>query len=189
MTAVIFSKSGSKNATERNLIDRVEDMRGRFHRPFASTSQEVLRRLSAKLVAKRETPQFAALGFWLRPAETLRLKKDFFSGVPNNSHAIARGISFHLPPNNVDTLFVYSWALSFLAGNANIVRLPSLRSQRLVWLIDTLIEILEDTGEIDRHIFCSYNLETALNKEISKLADLRIIWGGDAKVNAVSTLP
>ena len=36
-----------------------------------------------------------------------------------------RGLVFHVPPANVDTIFVYSWALSALAGNSNVVRISS----------------------------------------------------------------
>ena len=36
-----------------------------------------------------------------------------------------RGNVFHLPPANVDTIFVYSWAISALAGNHNVVRISS----------------------------------------------------------------
>ncbi|MFC6804089.1 acyl-CoA reductase [Deinococcus caeni] len=36
-----------------------------------------------------------------------------------------RGLVFHVPPANVDTIFIYSWLMSVLAGNRNVIRLSS----------------------------------------------------------------
>jgi hypothetical protein len=182
----VFSDAGVRAMPEAEFAERLDRLEGASLRPFSATSQEVLFRLSKQLVSKRETPQFAALGYWLRPASIKRLKDVFLGSLPATHHPVARGMAFHLPPSNVDTLFVYSWALSLLAGNANIVRLPSRRSPRVDWLIRALIEILKGAGDDDRHVFCSYEVGTGLNREISLRSDLRIIWGGDAKVNEVS---
>src|SRR5229473_1854189 len=54
---------------------------------------------------------------------------DFLAGLarrlltPGGVRRFPRGLVFHVPPANVDTIFVYSWALSALAGNRNVVRI------------------------------------------------------------------
>ena len=183
----VFTDAGIREMAEAEFTHRLDRLAGASLRPFSAASQEVLSRLSTLLVGKRETPQFAALGYWLRHASITRLKEGFLGRLPATQHPVARGMAFHLPPSYVDTIFVYSWALSLLAGNANIVRLPSRRSPQVDWLIRALIDVLKGAGDDDRHVFCSYEVGTGLNREISLRSDLRIVWGGDAKVNEVSS--
>ena len=35
---------------------------------------------------------------------------------------LSRGVVFHIAPKNVDTIFVYSFVLSLLCANKNIIR-------------------------------------------------------------------
>ena len=183
----VFSSGGVTEMPEAGFLQQLDRFSGTSLIPFSDVSREILSRLSSQLVGRRETPQFAALGYWLRPASINRLKDSFASRIPENQFPVARGMAFHLPPSNVDTIFVYSWALSLLAGNANIVRLPSRRSPQVEWLIRTLVEALEAVGDSHRHLFCAYDIGTGLSREISLRADLRLIWGGDAKVNEISS--
>lgn len=183
----MFTSAGVTEMPGSGFMQQLDRMSGSSITPFSGVSREILSRLSSQLVGRRETPQFAALGYWLRPASINRLKESFATRIPANQFPVARGTAFHLPPSNVDTIFVYSWALSLLAGNANIVRLPSRRSPQVEWLIRALVEALEAVGDGHRHLFCAYDVGTGLNREISLRADLRMIWGGDAKVNEVSS--
>ena len=96
------------------------------------------------------------------------------------------GLALHPPPANVDTIFVYSWALSVLAGNANIVRLPASLSSAAETAVRIIVEALTRAGEGHRHLFCSYPYATELERSLSSNCDLRVIWGGDAKIEAVS---
>ena len=185
----MFSSAGVTEMPESGFMQHLDKLSDSSLAPFSDVSREILSRLSSQLLGRRETPQFAALGYWLRPASINRLKESFATRIPANQFPVARGMAFHLPPSNVDTIFVYSWALSLLAGNANIVRLPSRRSPQVEWLIRTLVESLEAVGDAHRHLFCAYEVGTGLNREISLRADLRMIWGGDAKVNEVSSDP
>ena len=95
-----------------------------------------------------------------------------------------RGNVFHVPPANVDTIFVYSWALSALAGNHNVVRI----SERSAAAADTILQALNDTladadpviGRTQRMI--TYGRDDAVTAALSQWCDLRVIWGGDAAV-------
>ena len=57
-----------------------------------------------------------------------------------------RGLVFHVPPANVDTIFVYSWALSALAGNPNVVRISSRSAGAADACSTTLNETLGDAA-------------------------------------------
>jgi len=182
----VYSSDGNADFSKTDFVQRIDRLSEASLVPFSAASQEVLTRLSSQLVGRRETPQFAALGYWIRPAAIARLKDSYLRSIPARQFPVARGLAFHLPPSNVDTMFVYSWVLSLIAGNANIVRLPRRRSPQVEWLIRTIVEALKATGDDHRHVFCTYDFGTGLNREISLRSDLRMIWGGDAKVNEVS---
>ena len=88
------------------------------------------RKLLVPAIARRH-PELGLLGFFLRPAE---LHRAVASMRRDDAMVFPRGNVFHVPPANVDTIFVYSWALSALAGNHNVVRI----SERSATAADTV---------------------------------------------------
>jgi hypothetical protein len=146
------------------------------------------RKLLAPAVARRH-PELGSLGFFLRPAELSRS----IAHMRRNDDALVfpRGNVFHIPPANVDTIFVYSWALSALAGNHNVVRI----SERSATAADTVLEALNATladadpiiGRTQRMI--TYGRDDAITGALSRWADLRVIWGGDAAVETIRRQP
>ncbi|MBL4829139.1 MAG: hypothetical protein JKY55_04510 [Aliivibrio sp.] len=188
---VIFSPTKSVISADE-LYARIEALTYSGREPLNASIIDFLDLLSKKFLRSplaRNNPQITALGFWLRKAATKKIRNNFLSRQPENTLLTPRGIAFHLPPANVDTLFVYSWALAFLAGNVNIVRLPAKPSEVAQYLIESIIEVLVDFGDDKRHIFCSYDYDNDINASISRHSDLRMIWGGDDKVNMLSKLP
>ena len=177
--------------TERATLDRVEAMVNAGWRPFDDRASALLTAISKRLLADRQArrfPQYVALGYWMRPAALMRLRERFVDD--EKRHIVTpRGIALHLPPTNVDTLFVYSWAISVLAGNCNVVRLPSEMSNETRWLVDLIGEVIEAHGQSDRHLFLNYPFATSFERDLSRNADLRMIWGGDAKVLQASIVP
>ena len=146
------------------------------------------RRLLAPSTA-REHPELAALGFFLRPAE-LRGTLGHLSTVAG-SLRFPRGLVLHFPPANVDTLFVYSWALSALAGNANVVRV----SPRSTGPADAVLTALNDTlADADpviaaTQLMVTYGRDDVTTAMLSSACDLRVIWGGDLSVTDIRRHP
>lgn len=174
------------------LIDRLEAMACMAQKPFNKARVSVAEALSARLLkseTSRQAPQFVALGYWLRSAAIKRLRADFEARLSEGQLQTPRGLAFHLPPANVDTLFVYSWVLSYLAGNANIVRLPSDLPATTGWLLKTVTTVLAEADEQASNLFCQYDYRTDTNRTISAFADLRLIWGGDEKIRQASVDP
>ena len=56
-------------------------------------------------------------------------KEDFLS---NGDLRMGRGVVFHIAPSNVAVNYAYSFAVGFVLGNANLVRLPSRRLPRWI---------------------------------------------------------
>ncbi|MEV6600224.1 acyl-CoA reductase [Actinoplanes sp. NPDC051346] len=146
------------------------------------------RRLLAPAVARRH-PELGSLGYFLRPAELSRVAARMRRG--DDTYVFPRGNVFHLPPANVDTIFVYSWALSALAGNHNVVRISSRSAGAAETVLEALNATLADAdpviGRTQRMV--TYGRDDRLTAELSAWCDLRVSWGGDAAVTAIRRHP
>jgi hypothetical protein len=87
-------------------------------------------------------PELQALAFWMRKAELVRLGQDFERLKTAGTVLVPRGLVFHVPPANVDTIFVYSWLVSVLTGNRNVIRLSPRASEQTVILCRIFNETL-----------------------------------------------
>lgn len=141
----------------------------------------------------RSHPELAPLGFFLRRAELdaqlARLAEPDRAGI--RTLRFPRGLLFHIPPANVDTIFVYAWALAALTGNRNVVRV----SPRSGAAADRVLERLESAlaaahpavAATQRMI--TYDRDDAATAALSEACDLRVVWGGDHSVAAVRRTP
>jgi hypothetical protein len=133
--------------------------------------------------AARRYQELVALGFWFRKARLDALRE----GVKGGDRYVvrARGTVFHIAPANVDSVFVYSWLLSLLCGNRNVVRVSSKRGPQLEVFFGILNRLLSQDGWRDiaeRNVITSYPHDDAITKALSACCDLRVIWGGDDTV-------
>lgn len=158
--------------------------------PFDPLAYDCLQALSEQLFRLpdlRQRPELAALAFWLRRANLSAYQ------LPERPEQVRRprGLAFHITPANVDTLFMYSWALSLLAGNRNLVRLTTRSSPAIEILVSCLQSVLTQPG-FERlaagNAFVRYEHDAAISGRISAQADVRIIWGGDATVTRMRAL-
>ncbi|GAB3499622.1 acyl-CoA reductase [Amycolatopsis cihanbeyliensis] len=157
---------------------------------------EFLTRFARTLLAPataRRYPELASLGFFLRKGEIARA----LSGLRDTENALRfpRGLVFHVPPANVDTIFVYSWALSALAGNHNVVRVSGRSAgaaEAVLDALDTALgEVSEDCAAVVRQTqrMVTYDRSDEVSSTLSAACDLRVVWGGDASVRALRQYP
>ena len=129
-------------------------------------------------------PEIAALGFWLRKANLIKVKQQnehlFGNGIYNISPL---GKVFHICPANVDTMFIYSLTVSVLMGNKNLLRVSSRMDAPHVSL---LFEIINNTIGKDKYTvfkeyinIISYPHTDIISTSISENVNARVIWGGD----------
>jgi hypothetical protein len=146
------------------------------------------RKLLAPAVARRY-PELASLGFFLRRGEIAKALSttDTKDGVLR----FPRGLVFHVPPANVDTIFVYSWALSALAGNPNVVRVSSRSAGAASTVVDALNEALAEAHPIiaQTQRMVTYGRDDVVTAALSAACELRVIWGGDRSVNELRKHP
>jgi hypothetical protein len=151
----------------------------------SALSQAVSRDPEARLY-----PELIALAFHMRAGAIRELEQEFCASAGRDSVFVPQGTVFHIPPANVDTIFLYSWLLSVLAGNRNIIRL----SQRSSPQADLLCRVFRATAARFPAMWANttmyrYGHELDITAAFSRLCDVRVIWGGDATVNAIREVP
>jgi hypothetical protein len=160
---------------------------------FEKIVMDFLAELSSRLLQGRESadkPGLKALGFWLRARSLQSLEKQ--SVLPENCLRKPAGLVFHIAPSNVDLLFAYSWAISLLLGNCNIVRLSSRAGEESALLLQQLQQLLSHQEYhmiAERNAFISYEHDDAITAELSQHAQRRVIWGSDESVRHLRSLP
>jgi hypothetical protein len=138
----------------------------------------------------RRYQELVALGFWFRRARMDALRARVDGG--DRYLVRARGTVFHIAPANVDSVFVYSWLLSLLCGNRNVVRVSSKRGPQLEVFFGILNGLLQqdDWRQLAaRNVIMSYPHDDVVTQALSAACDLRVIWGGDETVDRIRKVP
>lgn len=155
--------------------------------PFASEVRLFLECLSSRLMADpaaKGLPDVIAFAWWCRKANIERLAAVYDDGTCR----IGRGLAFHVTPSNMPVNFAFSWVFSLLAGNANIVRLPGREFPQIPLILGHVGRSLggDEFPEIRAmNAFVSYGREEEINRSLSAIADLRILWGGDGTIDEI----
>jgi hypothetical protein len=139
----------------------------------------------------RRYPELVAMAFWMRKASITRLKSDF-ENEKKDRLWLGRGVVFHIAPANVDTIFVYSWFLSMLMGNINIVRISSKLNESVRMLVKLINEVTnrDDFAEIrNRFLIIQYEHNDETTGYFSSMCDVRVIWGGDETIKRIRRIP
>ncbi|MDB4975295.1 MAG: gamma-glutamyl phosphate reductase [Myxococcaceae bacterium] len=163
--------------------------------PFDPVLVEFVDALSRSLSTGRELrayPEIIALGYWARKANVLGYQRELAALASERVCLLPRGFVFHIPPANVDTIFMYSWLLSLLVGNVNLIRLSSRESPQVELVCQKLGQLLDEPrfARVRASVaIVRYGHESGVSEEISRHIDLRVVWGGDATVAALQAVP
>lgn len=161
------------------------------NKPLNVFSDEVVAfvsELSSRLMrhpSVKAYPDIAALAFWCRKGNVEKLKES----CPEHGIRLGRGLCFHVAPGNIPVNFAFTYLFGLLSGCANIVRLPSKEFPQAEIIIDVIKNLLEEYPEIKkRTAFVRYPADSDCSAEFSKMADVRMIWGGDKTVGLLKSL-
>ena len=160
--------------------------------PFGATVVSFVDAFSKSMLASlqaRTYPELAALAFWLRRSSVEKLKRHALNATRIR---VPRGVAFHVAPANVDTIFIYSWFLSLLCGNSNIVRVSSKPSEQvhvIIEIIQRLFAQEEFTDVRNRSLIVQYGHDAQVNALFSSNCDVRLVWGGDQTINEIRKAP
>lgn len=178
------------------LAPRDEGMQSiRSARPFQPFAPEVmafLGDLSTALLSDdrvRAMPDVYAFGFWCRHASLAAMQRSY----DDLDQRLGRGIVFHIAPGNVPVNFAYSLAAGLLAGNANIVRVPSEDFAQ----VRVIAEVIDDVMSHPKHHGLREHIRLVryeradhhITADFSALCDVRVIWGGDASIHNIRQHP
>lgn len=163
--------------------------------PFSDCLIHAVSALSEDLLRSptlKQDPASVAVGFWLRRSNLLRLQAAHQAKTAMRKDIlwIPVGRVFHVAPSNVDTLFLYSWAISFLCGNQNVVRVSSQPSPLVMALLESIDKAASRhpiLGNSNR--FLTYDHDTEISSGLSCWCNHRIVWGGNETVAAIRSIP
>ena len=157
--------------------------------PFDEEVLAFLNDISRGLLADRsEYPDVVTFAFWIRKASMQGLKNRFVQ-EDGNIH-LGRGTAFHIAPSNVAVNYAYSLAAGLLTGNANIVRLPSKQFPQAEQINAGINTALEQYPALRPYLcLVRYDRDREVNDLLSRLADTRIVWGGDATIAELRKSP
>jgi hypothetical protein len=160
-------------------------------KPFDLITIEFFNNLSQNLISDKSVnkfPEIVSLGFWLRKSNIKQLIKENDSIFGSKTFILSPiGRVLHICPANVDTMFVYSLAVSLLLGNKNILRISSRMNAFQVLRIFEIINELIEKPEFEllgNYInIITYDHSNDINAFLSINVNARIIWGGDQTIN------
>ena len=150
-----------------------------------------MQNLSSRLMQTPEAkayPDIITFAFWCRKASLLKMKAAHKSGQLR----LGRGVVFHITPSNVPVNFAYSLASGLLAGNANVVRVPTKEFSQVRIICAVIRELLEtkEFSSLVNHVaLLRYEHDAAITEYFSRNADVRVIWGGDETINEIRRAP
>lgn len=159
--------------------------------PYSDIVVRFLDELSGILRQKATGGRYAdviSLAFWCRKGNILKWKEC----CSNLENSMGRGLIFHITPSNVPVNFAFSYFFGLLAGNANIVRVPSKEYPQIEIIcesIRTLLDKPEYTLLKEGTAFVRYGHDREITDALSAKADGRIIWGGDGAIQSIRRSP
>lgn len=161
--------------------------------PLVLEFLQELSQLFMKDPAYRQYPDIYALGFWLREAHLKQLqKRQEKAWQVAAKNRTGRGLTLHIAPSNMPTMFAYSWITSLLAGNPNVVRLSGKDLEISDVILQGIRSILKkpDYDRLrQRNVFVKFPRDDRTLEEISARASTRMIWGGDETVRRIGSVP
>lgn len=160
--------------------------------PFSPLVIDLLNQVSEKLMSHahlREFPDVATFAFWCRKASISTMKSRYV----DKDRRLGRGVIFHVAPSNVPVNFAYSLAAGLLAGNANIVRVPSAEFIQVQMIAEVLRQVLKTQRFVElRNHICLIRYDksqTHITSELSERCNVRVIWGGDKSIQEIRRSP
>ena len=188
----ILSPSGSPKSFDQ-LLEKLTTEKTLM--PFSDKLIQFVGEVSRSIltdISFRSYPELFALAHWFRPAQLHELKETLLHDIClKYSEIVARGLVFHIAPSNVDSVFIYSWLLSLLCGNTNVVKISRRRTKQIEMffnVVNAVINKIEYTSIANGNVILSYDHDDIVTAKISVCCNMRVIWGGDATIKHIRTI-
>lgn len=149
--------------------------------PFSPQVLQFCADLSQMLMADAEArtfPDLITFAFFCRRAH-LEQRKTMMNDA---LFRLGRGRVLHIAPANIPVNFAYSLVFGLLAGNANLVRLPSRAFPQIdvfCRVLTTLFQREEYRILQQQNALVRFSRESAFLPQMSPRFDAMMLWGGD----------
>lgn len=156
--------------------------------PFDTDRIDFLNEVSRELLLDKEAKTFSDImtfAFWIRRANMEKERQEFLF---EHKFRAGRGVVLHIAPSNVAVNYAYSFAVGFILGNANIIRLPSRKFLQIDIINRVILAVLEREKYRkwkDYLVFLRYERNKENNDYFSSICDMRVIWGGDTTIREI----
>ncbi|MGI6668022.1 MAG: acyl-CoA reductase [Acetivibrionales bacterium] len=157
-------------------------------KPFSDEAVDFLSALSRELLADKDAcayPDIAAFAYFCRKSSIEKEKAKYSDCLENR---IGRGLTFHIAPSNVPTIFAYSMASGLLGGNACIVRV----SEKPFPQVDIICNAIKNVFQSGKHdilkeyiAIIRYERSNDITAYFSAMCNVRVIWGGDNTISEI----
>ena len=184
-------KKNYLNFIDSNNVELLKDIEITPFPIFSDQPKLFLSELSKALFNLDEIRKYediSSFAFWCRKSNLEKITSDYKS----SENYIGRGLAFHISPSNVPVNFAFTFAFGLLSGCSNIVRVPSKNSPQIEIITSEIFNLLNKDkfkriSSMNRLI--TYKKDQFVTEYLSKLANARIIWGGDETIKQVKKFP
>src|SRR3989338_4281606 len=173
------------------LVGSPSDFSKRTFVPFNPLVCDFLNDLSLEIMSSataQQYPDVISFAFWCRTSNVQRLKREF----SDRRLRLGRGLVFHIAPSNVPVNFAFSFVFSLLAGNTNVVRVPT-KNFRQTEVISAAIGNVLTNQKYDLikkgTALVLYERNDKITSAFSGSCNVRIIWGGTQTIRDVRSIP
>jgi len=164
---------GSKNFSNKSL-EPFDDI-------ICNFLSDLSKHLSRNILLKKY-PDVATFSFWLRKNNLDKFKSYFKSAELR----LGIGLLFHITPSNIPTNFAYSLVFGLITGNSNIIKVPSKEFEQVNIICMSINKLLRKYKKIKGMInIIRYDDHEKITKNLSRICDGRVIWGGDKTIEEV----
>lgn len=157
---------------------------------FSDQAMTFLEELSRVLLSRKDIRQhkdIMSYAYWIRKSSLENAKKNH----ADYQSRLGRGVAFHIAPSNVPVNFAVSMTSSLLAGNITIIRVSN-KPFEAVDIICGAINLILDEKCPNMKPYLSivrYEHSDEITAELSKICDVRIIWGGNRTIEEIRKAP
>ena len=152
---------------------------------------DFLQALSARILAEpqaRQYPDLMTFGYFCRRASVKRAQ----AAVSDLDKRMGWGTVVHIAPSNIPINFAFSFVMGFLAGNSNIVRLPTKAYPQMALLVQLFDELAAQPqfAAVGRQAaFVQTDRDSPWLEALVTQSQGIVVWGGDATVERFRRIP
>ena len=127
-----------------------------------------------------------AFAFWIRKKNIYKKKSKYLE----KELRLGYGLAFHITPANIALQFAYSFVISLISGNSNIIRVTNTKFEQnkiFFKILNKIMKMNRFKKIYESNLFLNYDYNEKTNEKLIKICDCMIILGSDKTVSNIYT--